>query len=649
MKFIFSLSRIFIGVCFSLIFVFSSEFCLAESSALSMAEALNQAKAIAIQKKLGQSRQWLKLLHFEPQMGGWFTYSQIDSRNFFLSPEGSTEAAAELQATLEAFWNTHDQVEEKSAACIFPARFRFLKKHLASALPYWPEKECPRFEKYLRTLKGDSVSLVFSSFYLNNPSSAFGHTFLRINKSPKEDGQRHELLDYGINYAAEADSGNALIYAFKGLFGFFPGRFTSVPYYFKVREYNNAESRDLWEYEINLNAEKVEMLIAHIWELGPVYIDYWYLTENCSYHMLTALEAADPEIDVTSKVKKWVIPSDTIQDVWNTPGLVKTFHYRPSVRTEFFYRLKALSKEDQRLLYKMVQLREIPDSLNDRSLIEQRDWLDTAIDYMDYKYIFESQKPGPEMNYKNQLLTARSQIPLTTEKLKIQPQETEYPHAGHTSRRWSLGFHSSREKDEATLFGLKNALHSRTDLITGYPEYAAISFGDFQFSHSQERKRIELEDLTMFEVISYSPYSLFNSKFSWRIKLGAEKIKEESELNHHGAVLSGGIGYTLALSESPLITLFAGLRGSSYYLQNYSHYPSLNGLGPSAELRWRFTPQWISTLEYWQKRNLEGWTKDFKEFNFTTQYSFTKEWAVQMAWIDRSYDQQAQLQLLYFR
>lgn len=608
---------------------------------------VEQVLELAKKKNLAGQLQWKKLLHYEQQL--FWTYSQIDSMNFFISPDGDDDLEAELVADIKSFWETKDLKEEESTQCIFPARYRFLKKQLSPEITQFPDRPCPRFEKYLSALRGNSVSLVFSSFYLNNPSSAFGHTFLRVNKNPATDGKRYELLDYGINYAAEADTGNALFYAFKGLFGFFPGKFTSVPYYMKVREYNNAESRDLWEYEIKSNPETVEMLISHMWELGPTYIDYWYLTENCSYHMLTVLEAADPTIDVVKDLKKWVIPSDTVKDVWNKEGLVKSFHFRPAVRTEFFHRIQTLNKEEQQLLKKFVDQRETPPELKNYSTEKQRDILDAAIDYMDFKFPHETQKEQtPEANFKNLLLRERSAIPLVTAPLKIEVPERERPHAGHGSRRWSAGYRGSEKGDDSALFGIRYALHSRTDLVTGYPEYAAITFGDFQFKHSRLRERVELEDFTLFEVISYSPLTTFNNAYSWRIKVGAEHMTDQNCLGCHGGVISGGAGYTLSLADDPNITWFLGFRGGVWYTPYGTGNRFLPGVGPSTQIRVRWSDQLISTLEGWYRRDFNSEFQEHQEFSFTTQYSFNKAWAFQVQGSDLKYDRNVQGQLLYF-
>lgn len=620
--------------------------CQAHSTVAS--DQISIALRVSAQKKLSQKKQWRKLLHFEEQMFGLATYSQVDSTQFFLAKDGFRNAESELEADIKAMWSAPQAPEEAITQCLFPARYRYIKENLSPEIREFPDRECPRFLKYLGALKGQSASLVFSSFYLDNPSSAFGHTFLRVNKAPAENGNRYELLDYGINYAAEADTGNAFIYAMKGLFGFFPGRYTSVPYYMKVREYNNSEARDLWEYELNIGPAEMDMLISHVWELGQAWIDYWYLTENCSYHMLTLLEAADPKIDITSVVKKWVIPSDTVKDVYSIPGLVKSFHYRPAVRTEFFYRLNKLGQEDQKYLKILLNKREIPVDLQTRSEINQRDLLDAAIDYVDFKFPHETQKPGAETDFKNKLLNARSAISLLTEVLKIPIPEREMPHLGHGSRRWGLGFRGSSIGDDAMTVGLKHALHDRTDLITGYPEYAAITFGDFQFSFSKNHQKLELEDFSLFEVKSYSPLSLFNDNFSWQIKVGVEKIKDENCLDCHGAVLGGGTGYTFSLTEEPLITWFLGWRGAVYYTPYGAGNRFLAGLGPAGELRFRWTERLLSTVDAFYRLDINSEKKNFQQVRLNTQYSWNKNWAFQLSATDLRYEKTIQSQFFYF-
>src|SRR5262249_52394312 len=162
-----------------------------------------------------------------------------------------------------------------------------------------------------------------------NPASMYGHTFLRVNKATdtKPDEKRMELLDFGIGYGANVTTSDPFSYALFGLMGLFDGTFTNVPYYYKVREYNNFESRDLWSYELALTEDELDTLVAHFWEIGETAFPYFYLTRNCSYYLLSVIEAAAPRLQLLSKIPFWVIPSDTVQALTETPDLVSKVSY----------------------------------------------------------------------------------------------------------------------------------------------------------------------------------------------------------------------------------------------------------------------------------------------------------------------------------
>ncbi len=80
--------------------------------------------------------------------------------------------------------------------------------------------------------------------------SVFGHTLLRISSSYKS-----PLLSSAVNYAANDTDSNGLLYAFKGIFGFYPGYFSLLPYHQKLNDYSGVEHRDIWEYTLNLSQD----------------------------------------------------------------------------------------------------------------------------------------------------------------------------------------------------------------------------------------------------------------------------------------------------------------------------------------------------------------------------------------------------------
>jgi hypothetical protein len=633
-------------------------FCLA-------AETVNPAAVSAVEAadklQLAQSKQWLRLLHYQhTYLGLGPLESIIESPSFYVAPHGRTEPKEELHAFLtQLFTQAPELPEDQALQCRFPARYHFVKESLEGTNIVWPDRACPRFDHWFLTLRGPSISLVYSSYYLNNPSSTFGHTLLRINKAPSaKDGKRYELLDYGFNYAANADKNgnNPVMFALKGLFGGFPGSFTVTPYYYKVREYSNAESRDLWEYELNVSQKTVDYVIQHIWEIGPTYAKYWYLTENCSYHMFTVLEAADPNLDLVSHLKKYVIPTDTVQVAWDTPGFVRDVHFRPSVRSELFTRAKELSPEEKNWAANSVRQQKYLPEINSWPADRRRMALDTAIDDMDYAHPQEVQiTDSKESHFKNILLGARAEIQEISPALIVPTPLQEAPHLGHGTRRAGVGYFTDSYFGNGYNFRYKYAYHDFTDPLVGYPEYAKITFFDANLSYLQAFQKLDLNQLVLFEVISMSPYSTFSRSTSWRLSVGLESLINASCVGCHAIAVTGGPGYTFNVSELLHTDFYMGLKGNLYYTSDANGVISdgllprwLVGAGPNLTLRTRWSTQLTSVIEAWYKKDYQTSYSEYKEVSLSAQWNPTKTWGLKAAATQRWFENQESIDLLIY-
>jgi hypothetical protein len=631
--------------------IFFLIFLCAAKSFADLKTSLSDVKSWSTQEKWAEEKQWRKLLHFESNNFG-FMESQVDGDNFFLSPRGKKDKSAELEATLDAFFSPlpegSDKDEQLIPACRFPARWSWIQRKIGSRKVAAPAVHCPRFQHFFETLRGPSASLVFSSYFLNNPSSAFGHTFLRLNKAPAQDGKRYELLDYGMNYAANMDSSNPVMYAFKGLFGLFKGSFATTPYYYKVREYSNAESRDLWEYELNIKPETVDHMIEHAWELGPVQINYWYLSENCSYHMFSILEAADADIDLLSKLKTDVIPSDTVQVAWQAPGLIKSVHFRPSIRTELMARASKLSDSEVDEVLSILKNKEVSSTFGKLSAESQARILDTAVDDIDFKYAFDVQKAdSPAVQWKNKLLGYRSKLDVITESLQIPAPELEKPHEAHGSVRLGVGYQTAENSPKSYLLNYKFALHDQLDPIQGYPEYAQISFFDIRGRVEEASHSVHLDNFTLFEVVSTMPLSKFQKDLSWRFGLSSDRVRNEACDFCRWTGVSGGAGGTWAFLNKPFVFFYLGLRGiAGYHEQDQTRL--WVGAGPEARLRIRWTPRIISLLEAWQRLDVQGNQRWYAERSASTQFSWAGDQGARFAYTDYGFDRVGSLQVFYY-
>jgi hypothetical protein len=558
----------------------------------------------AAERRLADSTTWRRLLHYRK---GWFGWeSEADGDAFFLAKEGKTEPQDELSATLRGLFEPESKDPKlQHPLCRFPARVAWLDQQLRFDWSKIPVRDCPRYREFLELLRPSGISLVFSSYYLNNPSSALGHTFLRVHRA--KDGRREspDLLDYGVDFSATVDTHNAFIYAVKGLTGLFPGQFKRVPYYYKVREYNDHDSRDLWEYELNLTPQQVALVAAHLWELGSTYFSYYYLSENCSYHVLGALEVADPELHLLKQIGWPTVPVDTIKALDAHPGLVKRVQYRPSIRTQFKRRLERLDPEQRDLV--MALMRDprtpIPAHLSQADRVRV---LDTTIDLVDIGFAGELLKERKDMDPKMTamqqiLLERRAEDLVPSEESKEEPPWRQMPNVGHDTKR--VGMSSGYRMDHGYFHALsfRLALHDLADANPGYLDSAQIEFFSGNLRYYVENPRLRLEDLSLVRVRSLSPVTRFERSLSWALDVGMRRIHDRgcSDCATGFATVAGG--YTLEpfgsfLDVYALAKIAVEMPAGSGALGDFVRV----GVGPWGGLRFRFTDQiaWL-TLGSW--------------------------------------------------
>lgn len=550
---------------------------------------LSALQASAKTQRLAEATGWRKLVHYRKTIFGWASEA---NRSFYLSPRGADDPEAELEATLAGFFAEPPPLPEvQHPQCQFPARFAWLHGKLGFDFARLPVQRCHRFDEFWGRVSAQSATLVFSSYFVNSPASAFGHTLLRLDKSDgAREGRHFELLDYGVNYSATVNTTNALIYAFKGLFGLYPGQFSSYPYYYKVREYNDYESRDLWEYDLALTPPQVALLIAHLWELGSTSFDYYYISRNCSYHLLAALEAAAPELDLLAHLGHVAVPADTVKVVERVPGLVKGVRYRPSIRSQFRGRARDLSNAqlDAVALLAKDPAAPLPAAMGPA---ERARVLDASLDLVDLrnpKGILLGDDAAA-MQHKQRLLERRSALPVQSEELLLQPPRMHAPDRGHGSLRVGLGGGASSETGPFATVDLRLALHDLGDPPAGYPELAQLEFLPTRLRYNGRARSLWLEEIFLARVASIAPMDRFDQPLSWKMKAGAETLRDGGCAGCLAASFETGAGATLAFLDERL-ALFA-LADTSLqaapHLQGLRGSPVRLGVGPSGGLRAR--------------------------------------------------------------
>ncbi|MEK6804835.1 MAG: DUF4105 domain-containing protein [Nitrospirota bacterium] len=594
-------------------------------------QLLQQAR----QARLADAREWHLLLHYRANLFGGYT-SEQDDPGFFLAPEGKTDPQAELEATLTQFFSDGMVGRSKQPAqCAFVARYAWLKEQLDFDPIRLAPIHCERFERWIEEFHARSVTLVFPAAFMNNPASMFGHTFLRIDQEGQTALTR--LLAYTINFAADVPPDEGLAYPVRGIFGGYPGQFSTLPYYVKVQEYRDIENRDIWEYRLNFTEHEIRRLLMHAWELRHASFDYFFFKENCSYHLLSLLEYANPSLHLTDQFRFWTIPADTVRLLADQPGLVTDTAFRPSRVTLIRRKREHLSDTEQRLVKRLVRDGSILESADLRGLpfSRQASVLDIASDYALYVSERDEAQAATARDHNRQILTARSLLRIPSEDLSILPFAMQ-PESGHKTSRASLGV-GWRNDDSYEEVGVRMAYHDLLDPEPGYTPDAQIEVGSLSVRHYNRADQTRIERATLANVLSLSPIdSLFHAP-SWKLNIGMQTIKHGTCDLCSNWNLSGGIG---AATDTHLLRrevwfAFAEVEGN--YSRAYAERHRIGG-GASVGFYADLTERWRMLASTTYLRYALGETSDDLRWSVAQRYTVAQNWALRMEYNHRNHD-----------
>lgn len=497
-------------------------------------------------------QEWLALLRYNKY--GQNYQSEADDARFFLAKYGKTDPTLEYEALKLAL--NSPVTDNDHPACKFPARS--LKLVRDGAVKSVDFSMCDKLQQYLRAMQAKGASLIFAGYFIQRPSSAFGHSFLRLHTNQQGNAA---LLDNAVDFSASVDTSNPLLYGIKGILGGFPGRFSRMPYFLKLREYADLESRDLWEYPLNLNQEQLNNFVLHLWEMDQTYFSYFYFSENCSYHILRAIEAVSGK-SASTHLKFFVTPLDTIFALHDA-GLLLPPKRRASQHAVLTASLKRLDKDNRTLALEFLSnplqyKNELPKDANT---------LDAFIEVLNYRFAEEllTDRPRPEVaSLRQKLLISRSQ---QSDFEPLIVSTAKEPAAGHRGSWFTTGL---SYEDKSILF-LEHAfaLHKIDHPSLGFSNRFQMIMGRVQAKISDNEALVNRFDI--FDVISASDSFSWEFKPSWRMAFGFERSSYDTrgDLRAYSMLRSGislglnpGMLFTLSLDLKPRHNPFSKERAS---------------------------------------------------------------------------------------
>ncbi|QKT02774.1 DUF4105 domain-containing protein [Ectothiorhodospiraceae bacterium 2226] len=356
---------------------------------------------------LASHPQWLQLLHYDRHG----RRSEIVSDAFFLSPAGRHDPEAELRATLRALTDT-EALHDDHPRCQFPARYFWLSRHLD--LPGYRVREpaCARFERWAQLDDIRSASLLMVSGYFGNPASAFGHTLLKFNSERPHGGG--SLLDLTFNFGALVpDNELTPVYIYRGLTGGYQAGFSDRHYYTQDLVYARTEFRDMWDYEIALDDDALQLLVFHLWEMTGRKFTYYFLTQNCAYRLgeLMTLATGEPFVD---GVRGWYAPIElfhrlhTLDERAPAP-LIRAIRYMPSSQRAFYHQFRALAPAESGAAGAAIAGAPLDEALAPLTTEQRIEVVDALLAYYEYRGV--AQEDEALRGARRELLAARLRLP----------------------------------------------------------------------------------------------------------------------------------------------------------------------------------------------------------------------------------------------
>jgi hypothetical protein len=563
------LSRFLIGVAGT---------CLLASQALGRGPeqygVQNGEDAVHLINEFAKSPEWLSLMYYE-SAGDHFK-SRVTAPLYFANQKtGAVDPKSELQSNIELFTQTMP-ASEAHPQCRYPARYQILQRHFKLALPV----HCQKLADWYRSYAPQSIKLVYASQFISNPASVFGHTFLLIPSATQSEGF---WLTYNYAAAIPPDA-TAFGYIFGGLTGWYVGDFSIMPFYQRLFQYGSVENRDLWVYDLKMNAEEQALMISHLWELvHTARFNYYFLDENCAGVLLRAFAAILPDMRGGNSSFVYVHPFEVLRHL-NQNGRLGEAKFIPSqtgvLRNSY---LSLNSVERSQFQFALA---------NPNSSLEALDAhvSETLIQYL----VYLGRKNGDVIPLELQGLDRAAHIRRSMfhePPIEYPMEQSKFlaPHLAHDSAALEAGSQIDRGR-ASLLFGYRFAIHDILDPEAGFLKNSSVEF--FKAQLAATANSVDLERLVFVNVENHPEAFAFDRSLSWKFNSSIRNDILSDELHSRFFQTEGGVGYSISLQRQALYGLLdatANWGGAALSRSPYEVGPEIGAILSAGVLRDRLS------------------------------------------------------------
>ncbi|MGP9491723.1 Lnb N-terminal periplasmic domain-containing protein [Psychrobacter sp. AOP7-B1-24] len=543
-------------------------------------------------KNLAQHTTWRRLLYFfddqKKLIGKKKQTSMVDDADFFLSKNGRSDSAAELDAMLVALANETAMTvnNSNSVLCRFPARVQWLTDTLNIDDPAL-QVDCPELDEWMQTIAPEQLSLMFAQEYLDNPLSAFAHTLLRIDSKESAADPNQIQHAYALNYTVDGNPEDSFpAYSVKSVIGAYDSLIEIDPYPEKLANYLQGDERDTWTYQLDLTPSEVQQIMLHVWETKDLKLPYYFTTDNCASEVLRLIDVVRPQQHLLSRLQYAVVPSDVVQ-LLDKEGLLASTIYTPADSTLRQSQLNESKQQRKQLGYhnsaeqtineiKSAQLNPISSILADGQTLQQR------------------------------RIAVSDNNPVDRHPLNLS--------------RIAIG---QRSDNDYIDLGVRAGFHDTLDSTSGYPQFfnleglaATLRLYDTDSDKDNQPKNIVLQNATLIRGRSFNPVNSAKTGKSWGASIEATRINDGSQKDGTDHLV-GSVGYesgwswafgtpNVGTGEIPSQLCYAFLSGTTQAGRGISKGVRI-GAGVNAGCRYQVNNQLRAQAElqlpYWYHGN----------------------------------------------
>ncbi len=416
---------------------------------------------------------------------------------------------------------------------------------------------CSDFSAYEETLRGKTMSVVFASYYLGNPASAFGHVMLSF-----ADGPHAALGGYSVSFEANTTGLSTLSYMRRGLFGGLNAAYHVTPLHERAGRYERHELRDLWLFPLKMSGAEVSQLARHLWELKDVSYAYGFFNDNCAQKMLAIVHAVAPSYGLLPHARPAVLPSEVVRRLVTKVGMSGSPLRRPSLSESYARQVSALSSKERAQLDQMIATQTVQSDASTAVLSAALTWSEIKAPSRAFRRESEA-GDHPDALWRRRVWLSRSTLGDSTEAT----QAAVVPPAGHSLLRSHRpagvtirsGFRAGAGSVHG--LGLRWLLHDVLDSDVGYPPRSSVRVGQVDVV-VDGKGRFDVDEVTALRVEQLGPSANLRMGVAWRLDVGARRMPAgDGSPLHTGVELDVGVGTGATRSNASVFTYaLAGLR-----------------------------------------------------------------------------------------